>query len=52
MPKPKKYERKKAFIARCIPVVMREAKAKGRKITRNYAVAKCYGIYESHGGAY
>ena len=50
MPKPKKGEKKREYIARCIPVVLREGTAKSRE----QAVAICNSLWEKHregGGA-
>lgn len=41
MPKPKKYERKKKFVERCIPKLMEEGK------TQRQAIAICYSMYEN-----
>lgn len=38
MPKPKKYERKKKFISRCIPKLINEGKE------QDQAIAICYTI--------
>jgi len=51
MPTPKKGESRKDFAARCIPIVKREAKAKGEDLSNAKAAGKCYGIYDSHKSA-
>tara|TARA_R100000995_G_C3440574_1_gene103096 strand:+ start:367 stop:501 length:135 start_codon:yes stop_codon:yes gene_type:complete len=41
MPKPKKYEKKKDFMNRCIPEVVKEGKK------TNQAIAQCSSMYEN-----
>ena len=41
VPTPRPGENRKAFVARCIPIVMREGTAKDNK----QAVALCYSMY-------
>lgn len=48
MPTPKKDESRKDFASRCIPIVKKEAKAKGKELSNSAAAGKCYGIYDSH----
>lgn len=44
MPKPKKDEKRKDFIKRCIPIVMKEGAEK------EHAIGKCYGIFKHNKG--
>jgi len=42
MPTPNPNESEKDYVARCIPVVMKEGK------TQEQAAGQCYGMYRSH----
>ncbi len=43
MPRPRKNEKKQAFIKRCIPYVLKDKSAKGVK----QAMAMCYSIWRN-----